>query len=342
MTIEHDIQQQTKSIEHKRSRYSKSLIFSVVLHTIVISFMLINVAPKIVRIASEKQAVKSQPDLTSIVEATTFDQAQVLAEVERVQTQRKAKADAIVAKQKKLQSELTKALKTKTQQRQKLVRLEKQKKQLQREKVKQQAARKKQAAELAKLKKQQAIHDKEVAKVKAQVNAARQAERAAKKEAQAKQAALAKQTAEAEKLVQAKALAEQQAKAAAAAEKQAQAKAAEAERLAATARAQQAKRQAAQAQHQAIVNKYALQIRNVIERNWMYPRGTGQLTCLIALSLSPSGQVLDAKLVRSSGDSSIDRLAIAAVYKSSPLPVPSIPDDFAPFRQINLTVSTHS
>ena len=99
---------------------------------------------------------------------------------------------------------------------------------------------------------------------------------------------------------------------------------------------------AATAHQAAIENKYAALIRSAIERNWTYPNNTDKRTCLLALDLAPTGQVLSAHLIKSSGDPSIDRLAVAAVYKSSPLPVPSDPTDFAAFRHINLTVSTHN
>ncbi|MCD6055761.1 MAG: tolA, partial [Gammaproteobacteria bacterium] len=175
---------------------------------------------------------------------------------------------------------------------------------------------------------------KQIAEANARLKAARDAEKEIAKEARAREAAeeklakLAKQTSDLEKK------ATEAAKSAKANEK-----------ALAEVQAAEQKRQAEQAREKArqdsLVNAYALKIRDAIESNWMYPSTTGKRTCLLALSLAPTGQVLDARLVKSSGDDSIDRLAIAAVYKSSPLPVPKDSGDFAPFRQINLTVSTH-
>ena len=108
----------TDNVVRKKNRYSKPLISSVLLHIAIITFMLISVGPAVLHLASEATTATSKSDLTPIVEATTIDQAQVLAEVNRLQAQRKAVADAKVAKQKKIQDELASALKTKQQQQQ--------------------------------------------------------------------------------------------------------------------------------------------------------------------------------------------------------------------------------
>jgi colicin import membrane protein len=54
--------------------------------------------------------------------------------------------------------------------------------------------------------------------------------------------------------------------------------------------------------------------------------------------LGDGGEVLDVKLVRSSGYSQLDNSATAAVYKASPLPVPGDPELFEKFREIRLLV----
>ncbi len=48
--------------------------------------------------------------------------------------------------------------------------------------------------------------------------------------------------------------------------------------------------------------------------------------------------VLEVNLMHSSGDSVLDRSAQTAIYKASPLPVPSDPATFELFRDISLTV----
>jgi len=52
--------------------------------------------------------------------------------------------------------------------------------------------------------------------------------------------------------------------------------------------------------------------------------------------------VLEVSLTRSSGDSILDRSAQSAIYKASPLPVPSDTDAFNVFRDISLTVRPES
>jgi colicin import membrane protein len=45
---------------------------------------------------------------------------------------------------------------------------------------------------------------------------------------------------------------------------------------------------------------------------------------------------LDVKISRSSGNDALDRSAMAAVFKASPLPVPTDPTLLASFRELNL------
>lgn len=86
-----------------------------------------------------------------------------------------------------------------------------------------------------------------------------------------------------------------------------------------------------------VVNKYTALILQAIGEHWMVPAGAKKtLTTRLLIRLAPDGQVLDVQVTHSSGDPSLDRSAHAAVMKASPLPVPSKPDDFEPFRQFEL------
>ncbi|OQX43786.1 MAG: protein TolA, partial [Candidatus Sedimenticola endophacoides] len=72
------------------------------------------------------------------------------------------------------------------------------------------------------------------------------------------------------------------------------------------------------------VDRYRGLIRQYIERNWVRPAGIGEgLSCTLSVRLAPGGAVLDASVVRGSGNGAFDRSARAAVYKADPLPVPS-------------------
>lgn len=85
--------------------------------------------------------------------------------------------------------------------------------------------------------------------------------------------------------------------------------------------------------------RYKHLILAAISRRWILPNSTEpKLSCRLLISLSVEGKVLDVQLAKSSGNSPLDRSAIAAVYKASPLPVPTDSELFATFQKLNLTV----
>ncbi len=87
------------------------------------------------------------------------------------------------------------------------------------------------------------------------------------------------------------------------------------------------------------VDKYKALIIDAISRQWILPENVnGQLSSQFRIRLAPNGAVLDVNLTRSSGDAILDRSAQSAIYKASPLPVPSDPSIFNVFRDISLTV----
>jgi len=87
------------------------------------------------------------------------------------------------------------------------------------------------------------------------------------------------------------------------------------------------------------IDKYTALITHAIGRHWIQPDNlTEDISCVLLIKLSPSGEVIDVNLVTSSGDSILDRSATNAVHKASPLPVPSDPELFAKFREIRLKV----
>ncbi|MFN3235165.1 MAG: cell envelope integrity protein TolA [Gammaproteobacteria bacterium] len=92
-----------------------------------------------------------------------------------------------------------------------------------------------------------------------------------------------------------------------------------------------------------VVDKYKGLILEAISKNWLVPPNTDQsLSCQLYINLAPGGIVLDVKVLKSSGDSLLDRSAIAAVYKASPLPAPASGEGFDAFRQFSLTVRPES
>src|SRR5690606_13878514 len=66
------------------------------------------------------------------------------------------------------------------------------------------------------------------------------------------------------------------------------------------------------------VNKYKALILNSISRNWILPENVNQgLSSQFRIHLAPNGTVLSVTLLRSSGDSLLDRSAQTAIYKAS-------------------------
>lgn len=88
-----------------------------------------------------------------------------------------------------------------------------------------------------------------------------------------------------------------------------------------------------------IVDKYKALILESIGQHWIVPNGVDKsLSTQLLIRVAPGGTVLDVELVKSSGDDSLDRSARQAVFKASPLPVPTKSDEFDPFREFILKV----
>jgi len=183
-------------------------------------------------------------------------------------------------------------------------------------------------------------------KVKAEAERKRQAELALKKKAEAekqrkeeearrKTEEEARKKAEAEK----KRKAEEEARKKAEAEKkrkEEEARRKAEQELQARLAAEQA-REAAQRQSamQRMVDEYVLYIQQKVQRSWIRPPSSGaELSCTVEVRLIPSGEVIDAQIVRSSGNSAFDRSVEAAVFKASPLPVPPDPVVMEQFRSL--------
>lgn len=199
----------------------------------------------------------------------------------------------------------------------------------------------------------QAQVDQEMARIK-------QEQQAAKVAQQAREQKLAQQRAEAQRQQEraAKALAalkaeqarlaQQKQQQAAQEQKLAQQKAQQ-QKLQKQQQAQQELQQKLQAEQQELaaanakrvageVNKYNALILNAIYPNWIVNDKQKNLSTDLLISLAPDGSVLNVTVAQGSGSANFDRSAVAAVYKSSPLPVPKDPQAFAQFRQFRLTL----
>lgn len=100
-----------------------------------------------------------------------------------------------------------------------------------------------------------------------------------------------------------------------------------------------AKKQIIAARNAAATDKYRHLILQAIAQQWIIPPEMNKhLETKLAVHLAPGGMVLEVIIVKSSGNSVLDRSAQTAVYKASPLPVPKNNGLFHTFRLINLTV----
>ncbi|MBN1684012.1 MAG: cell envelope integrity protein TolA [Gammaproteobacteria bacterium] len=95
----------------------------------------------------------------------------------------------------------------------------------------------------------------------------------------------------------------------------------------------------AEQQAQTILDKYKTMILNTIGQHWIMPKNVNKnLSTQLLIHLAPGGMVLNVDVIKSSGDSVLDRSVITAIWKSSPLPVPNDPLMFDQFRLLHLTV----
>lgn len=181
----------------------------------------------------------------------------------------------------------------------------------------------------ARRKAEQEARRKAEAERKARAEAERKAEARRKAEAEAKRQAelAAKRKAEAER----RAAAERRRKA----EEAARRKAAEAALQASlAAEREQLVAQRRQAM-QRMVDEYVLYIKEKVQRSWIKPPASSAgLACLVQVRLIPSGEVIDVRIIRSSGDAAFDRSVETAVFKASPLPVPPDPEVMNSFRSL--------
>lgn len=323
-------------MKERGERYNVSFIFALMVHILAFALFFVkfdnpkpaapvqNVIHAVVMPAAVSKSEPLPPQTPIAPEPKPIEQSiqpetakpepsAVQEEQKRIQQQKLAAKKAEQLKQEQLRQEKLKLQKLKQEQDKQAKLLAQQAaEQKQKEEVKQQLAEQQRKEEEAK------AEQEKLKKAQAQKLAKAQAE----KERQEK---IAKQKAE-QAAQQQKALAAQ--KAAAELKKQL---AAEAEQMAADS--------AEAARIQGEVDKYKSIILQAISQHWIVP-DTAQkgLSCKVRIRIAPGGMVLSVKLLASSGDPALDRSAIAAVNKSSPLPVPADAAVFEQFRELDLIV----
>lgn len=303
--------------------YRNAFLAAVVLHCCLLFFLLID--PSNQRAVMVKDTVNEPGQMMpiaennapkpDIVKAVSVDSQQVAEVVNRLKSERAAQAKAEQAKQQALQKQADMAKRERVLEQQRLAKLKDETEKLA-------IMRKKQIEEDQKHLKQLAIEKEQEAKRLATLKNQQQ-ELEKKKQADEKRFAELQKKESLDK-----------------AEKQRAQEAANEE-----ARKQAASQQAAaanaakQARIAGEVDKYKAMIVNAISSRWILPDNVDKgLSSQFRIRLAPDGAVLEVSLLRSSGDPVLDRSAQSAIYKASPLPVPSDADTFNLFREISLTV----
>ncbi len=310
-------------------------MLAVVLHVLILLYLLFGLDWIKWQKPTEKAAV---------VQAHVVDADKMQTELNKLKladAQEKAAKDAALREEDKRLEELKRR---QVEEKQRLQQLEKQRQRQEQAKQQREVETKRQE----KLKKEQAAQEtkrkaeaeakrkaeveakakaeaKRKAEVEAKAKAEAEAEAKRKAEAQAKAEAEAKRKAEAVAKAEAKRKAEAEAKAEAAAKAEAEAKA-KAEAAAQTAREKALQEQLAAEQNGREIDRYAAVIKQQITRSWLRPPNVGQgLSCVVEVRLIPGGDVVPGgvRIIKSSGNAAFDRSVESAVYKATPLPVPS-------------------
>ncbi|GAB4391497.1 MAG: cell envelope integrity protein TolA [Gammaproteobacteria bacterium] len=281
------------------SGLSRPFTISLFFHGVLLSILLFSIDLTTPRSFSSQKSPTVAP---KIIQATNIDQNQIEQEVHRLQAERLAEENA--------QKHVLEAAKQAQQRRRaEQARVERLRKQLKQTQAQQQAELAKAKQELEQLKQQQ----EELKRKQA-------AEQQRLKQLKQQNAKLTKQQEAAKKKSSAN---KQQTKPA----------------VTKTDKSQTASNSVAQKIDTSEITKYSNLIQQAIRQQWIIPDKFSQdLSCQLNIRLAPDGTVLSVRITRSSGNSALDRSALNAVYKASPLPVPSKPELFAKFRELNLIV----
>lgn len=322
--------------------YRKALFSAIALHAFLVVLLLTDTSSQRPVLTKEVKntsgldlPMASAAPQQEIVKAVSVDNKQVMETVNRLKTEREQQKKAELNRQNELNHQLEMAKQQRIQEQKQLAKLKEEANKIAIARKKQAEEEKKHLKELAAEKMREAKRVEELKKQKEEL--VKQQELETKKLAElSKKKALEK--ASADKLRTEKELAEKEkaekarvAKAKADLERKLQAEASAKQEAAAN-----AERQAKIAGE---VDKYKALIVNAIGRNWILPESAdSSLSSQFRIRLAPDGAVLEVALTRSSGDPLLDRSAQTAIYKASPLPVPTDSETFNLFRDISLTV----
>jgi len=294
----------------------RPFVYAVLVHLVLLAVLVFSLdwAP------STKPSTASKP---APVQAVVVDAERLDAEVQRQKAQKEKQQRQEQEKLKRIEEQTRAAERKREQEEKRIAELKHQREvQVRKEaeaKQKAKAEAKRQAELAAKQKAETEKKRQEEAKRKAEAEKKRQEEAKRKAEAEKKRQEEAKRKAEAEKKRQ----------------EEAERKAAEAEMQARLAAEQDRMATQRRSAMQRMIDEYVLYIQEKVQRSWIRPPSSGAgLSCTVEVRLIPSGEVIDAQIVRSSGNAAFDRSVEAAVFKASPLPVPPDAEVMEQFRSL--------
>lgn len=325
--------------------YKKAFFSAIALHVFLVVILFTDSTSKNPVLTMETKstpgmdqpvAAAPQPE---VVKAFSVDNKEIMKTVNRLKQEREQQKNAELSRQKELNHQVEVAKQQRIKEQQHVAKLKEEANTIA-------IARKKQAEEekkhLKELAEQKALEAKRIEELKKQNDKLVKQQQLETKKLAELNNKKAQEKAKADKLrtEQAradKAEAAEQAKADTDRKKQTDAAAAQ---QADAAAAQQARQHAeGQARLAGEVDKYKALIVNAIGRNWILPeKADSSMSSQFRIRLAPDGMVLEVSLTRSSGDPLLDRSAQTAIYKASPLPVPTDAETFNLFRDISLTV----
>lgn len=289
----------------KQISFKRAVIWALSAHVLLFVMLMLRVSFP----SKDTKSLVINPQ-TAPIQATLINERELKTEIKRLEALEQKKIDEQLAKEAELkrQEELKKlklAEAKRLEEVKKQAELDKQKKLAQEKLAKEKAAQEKLAQDKAA--KVKAAKDKALAEA---------ADKKAKAQAAADAAKAAQAKAQAERLAQEKALAQAQSAAQSAAQ---------------------------QAEALREIERYKAMVRQSVMRYWIVQQGLAkQDATKLFVRVAPTGTVLDVKVLESSGNEALDRSAVAAVYKASPLPVPQDPDLFRSFRELRLILRPDS
>lgn len=283
---------------------ARSIIYSLLVHVLAFGLLLVSldISPPIIQPAG---------NMAEVIDAVAIDNSQVEQELSRFKEIEQQRLDDQARQQRELENKLNELEKKSQQAEQQRKQEELRLADLKKKQQEQERQRKEEEQKLAETKKKQ----EELARA--------EAEKKRLAEEQQKKDALAKAEAEKKRL-------EEEAVKKKLAEEARLKQEAEAKVAAAAAAAQDR-------QDQGIIGQFVGRIQAAIVREFNTAGLPAGLSCILQIRMIPGGEVVEARIIKSSGNAVFDSRAELAVTRASPLPVPQDQRVFTKMREIRLT-----